>query len=364
MKSAEARWRSTRNSGPMAFMAVLLLICGCGFLQEQSTLGMIGSQFQSITTEIARAVITKEYGVVNDKEEEYDKIDGKVLVVYSGPTNVGKDSKHPYSTGGKKNELYFRNFNYFLDHGVDCRAQDTALVITKEVLPLYETRIKEMDMECQRHGHKVFLVLRENRCFDMESMRVVLFESPEINRSSYDYLVYANCGTTGPSKDWPKRPWVNTFTSLLTDKIKMVGLTHHCQGNPHIQSMMYCLDKAGLEVVIKAKAIFNCHDVNNGTSKEDLSKQHGLVINRYEKGMGRHIVEAGYAIAPFLRYVSYDKDNATNCSIKDLWISSNLKEYYGRIPSLNETLFFKTSRYLSEETAREINYTGLRDWNW
>lgn len=36
----------------------------------------------------------------------------------------------------------------------------------------------------------------------------------------------------------------------------------------------------------------------------------------------------------------------------------------GRIPSLKEVIFFKTSRYLSDEIASQINFTGEINWNW
>jgi hypothetical protein len=36
----------------------------------------------------------------------------------------------------------------------------------------------------------------------------------------------------------------------------------------------------------------------------------------------------------------------------------------GRIPSLEDVVFFKTSRYLSDDIASRINYTDSIDWNW
>ena len=47
---------------------------------------------------------------------------GKVVVVYTGPTEL--------NTGSGKTWLYRTNFEYFLEHGIDCPYQDTILVLT------------------------------------------------------------------------------------------------------------------------------------------------------------------------------------------------------------------------------------------
>jgi hypothetical protein len=35
---------------------------------------------------------------------------------------------------------------------------------------------------------------------------------------------------------------------------------------------------------------------------------------------------------------------------------------FGRIPKLDETIFFKSSRFLTKEIAKEINWTLEYDW--
>lgn len=287
---------------------------------------------------------------------------GRVLVVYSGPTDLGEENSHPYAKPGK-NQLYLRNFDYFLEHGIDCKAQDTALVITNTVQPMYEERIANLDKACRKDGHRVYMVIRENKCLDLESPRVVLFES-EVNRSIYDYFFFANCGVTGPSRKWLHKPWVRSFTSLLNDEIRMSGLSHNCQGGPHIQSMLYCLDKVGMDIVLEKEAIFDCRPAIKGNTLHDIKAIHGLLIGRYEKGMSNHILSAGYGIKPFLRQTAFFDHNRTNCTEKDLWMTTTLNATYGRIPWLVETMFQKTSRHLSPGVAKEIGYTGKIKWNW
>ena len=201
-------------------------------------------------------------------------------------------------------------------------------------------------------------------------------------------------GPSPPSAKWPG-PWTSHFTQLLDDKVKMSGLTLNCdvvQGLEHIMSMVYALDRIGLDIVMKSGAIFDC-----------LINEEKDIINNYERKMGNVILDAGYGLRPLIRHdkgMIVTKENAGDCHpckdvakkdkdkidedeikekikvrlspscderayYEDIWIGSRLKSVFdGRIPSLEDVLFFKTSRYLSPEVARQINYTDEVTWNW
>lgn len=279
----------------------------------------------------------------------------RILVVYSGPTHYTLDSK------SKKPTLYRLNFEYFIKHGIQCQTQDTALVVTDQVEPYYRTQIDQLDSECkEKYGTFVKMLTRNDTCYDMESVRTVFNDPIIAANATYDYFLYANCGTTGPAKEFAKN-WTSIFISKLNDRIKMTGLTAECANAVHIQSMVYAVDRIGLNLIQSAP-----YDCNQDTGYKALTVHDhkvGHIVNNYERKMGKLIMENGYGIEAFLRpkqYFLHDK-----CSDRDLWLTARLLERYkGRMPRLQDTLFFKTSRVLTPEIAKEIGYTGKIDWNW
>ena len=108
------------------------------------------------------------------------------LVVYSGPTSLG-------------NELYMNNFEYFLEHGLPSSSSPqqcdlgvkVVLVLTEMTLSHYMNAIESYNSTCG----ELRTATRQDRCYDMESARVVLTDSSHLN---FDRLVFVNCGTIGP----------------------------------------------------------------------------------------------------------------------------------------------------------------------
>ena len=74
------------------------------------------------------------------QNDNLDKNSTNAIVVYSGPTSLDR------SLG--KNDLYLKNFDYFLQNGIDCEHQDTVLVLTKEVATHYASTINAIRESC------------------------------------------------------------------------------------------------------------------------------------------------------------------------------------------------------------------------
>lgn len=311
------------------------------------------------------------------------KPEDKILVVYSGPTEVVNRAEvfHPKSTESqRKKELYRVNFEYFLQYGVQCETQDTVIVVTEDVRLQYQARIDVMNSECQTLDHSVILVSRKPECMDVESVRRVLMDGVVKNLEQYDYFICTcpnvkltlavsiycltlsfqdvNCGVSGPSKHWARLPWTDAVLAPLNDRVKMAGLSLNCAKGPHVQSMMYAVDRIGLQAIINSTAIFDCADKG---LKAGSQEEYTYLIQRYELGLSKAIMNAGYGITSIMgpELVVFKK-NKTFCSEAhrgDRWIAKLQIEDYGRLLDLHETLFFKTSRFMSEATKREINFT-------
>lgn len=273
-------------------------------------------------TTIGHAILKKK--LVDEKK--------RTLVVYSGPTSLD-------GTIGK-NDVYLTNFEYFIQHGIECHGlggtphdpmleqqpfEDMNLqyviVLTQEVADKYtaeEGLITKKQNECraaqqerQRMRHQVVgndnslitVLVREDRCYDMESLLLVsrTYDIP----NSYDHMVYINCGLAGP-KFGPGSPehwehlssWTELYTSLLSDKVQMVGHTINTHFNtvysPHIQSFLFAVNTPMIDIWLKTGAIYEC-GISNEDFQDDLVKM--ALVWRYEVGISRVLLERGYSIA-------------------------------------------------------------------
>ena len=274
----------------------------------------------------------------------------EILVVYSGPTSLNKNEG--------KNELYLHNFDFFLKHGIDCGFQDTVITATQEVYDAYQPKVNCSNLTW---------ILREPECHDMETVHVVLFNST-INVRKYDYFVYINCGLTGPPPPSHRhRHWALSFITPLSDTVKMTGLSVNCfrKNSPHVQSMAYALDRVGLDLVMQSGSIFDCRNSSLIRPGDVQAKTFQRIVMLYERGMSKAILQAGYGLSAIIPNWSGTVfwENRTNCTMIDKWSNKLMRvSFGGRIPSLEEMIFFKTSRMLPKEYAELIQYPREPHW--
>ena len=127
--------------------------------------------------------------------------------------------------------MYIDNMNYFLEHGVDCpkAAQHSGFnggasvegegdeeapaiqyvfVLTQQVADYYQAtggKITQKRNECSQLLNSQYsseeyikVIIRQDRCYDMESMRIVI-ENKEMDvQKNFDNLLFVNCGLVGP----------------------------------------------------------------------------------------------------------------------------------------------------------------------
>lgn len=210
-----------------------------------------------------------------------------VWIIYSGPTDP-------------TNTLYDTNFRFFLRHGLPssyhrCFSNSSVvIVLTTASWTTYAETIEHLNATCG----DLHIAIRANRCYDMESARVVLKEQRHFMAHD-DNLVFLNCGLLGPFLRLPVAPehqfWAWSFTDLLDEHIKLSGLTINCGGKlgvrqAHVQSMLWATDATGLTAILDAGAIYDCGD------QLKRSKGRDELINRYELGLSKAIMKAGWGI--------------------------------------------------------------------
>lgn len=309
----------------------------------------------------------------------------KTLVVYSGPTSMDRLQD--------KNGMYFDNMNYFLEHGISCYDDDPttntddgsepvivnyAFVLTQEVADYYTApngpltkKMQEcngVDKHAEGTGPFIKVITREDRCYDMESIRIVVTKMNV--QALYDNLLFINCGLVGPkfgpgspklipqsyftkkeseqngggSASSSKQPkmipyshWSQLYTNRLTDSVRLVGHsinTHFHTFFPHVQSFLYALRTDTVPILLSSGAIYDC-----GLSQAELAgepEKRFELINRYEVGMSTQLLKRGYKIATafvnrygFGKSLVYDKDSIWGTEIddtvSDIWYEDGIR---------------------------------------
>ena len=154
-----------------------------------------------------------------------------------------------------------------------------------------------------RDDSLITVLVREDRCYDMESLLLVsrTYDIPHL----YDHMVYLNCGLAGPKfgpgspEHWERlSSWTELYTSLLSDKVQLVGHTINTHFNtvysPHIQSFLFAVNTPMIDIWLKTGAIYEC-GIENEDFQDDLVKM--ALVWRYEVGLSRVLLERGYSIA-------------------------------------------------------------------
>ena len=299
----------------------------------------------------------------------------RTLVVYSGPTSMDRLRD--------KNGMYHDNMAYFLEHAIDCSDRSDphvldaniesvevqyVIVLTKEVADSYMApggALAKKMQQCGRSGDDeerpfIKVLTREDRCYDMESIRTVV-TMIDVERM-YDNIVFVNCGLVGP-KFGPGSPrlvpssetidgkrhidenhlvpfhhWSQLYTSRLTDSVRIVGHsinTHFKKTfSPHVQSFLYAIRTDIIPILLESGAIYDC-----GLDREELGRNPANrkeLINKYEVGMSTQLLKRGYKIAAafvnrydFGKSLAYDTDTKLGTdlddTVSDIWYESGIR---------------------------------------
>merc|ERR1712176_1502856 len=112
--------------------------------------------------------------------------------------------------------------------------------------------------------------------------------------------------------------------------------------------------------------------MNGGNNKKPMILSNDNLIDCIPCTFDRNYADTKIKNKNIQNYTTYFDDSSTSslsCHERrmytDIWIESRMKSMYNNtIPSLDETIFFKTSRFLPQDIAQRINYTDQIFWAW
>jgi hypothetical protein len=156
----------------------------------------------------------------------------------------------------------------------------------------------------------------------------------------FDYYIFMNDTVCGPflPRYIPKMiPWYQMFCNLLSDVVKLSGLTINYfpwgrrENNwEHVQSMMFCTDKIGVDILKKEIFHYSLEQF------EDIyNKSRSNFIIQFEIGLSKCIIQNGFEIAAL--YYADIKKYKTG----DIWYNN---KYFNTTVNAFETMFLKTNR--------------------
>jgi len=99
-------------------------------------------------------------------------------------------------------------------------------------------------------GDNIKSLHRENDCYDLGAFAEVLLKEDLYKK--YTRYILMNASLRGPFLPvWARGGcWSDMYLSLLSEEVKLVGMTMNCMFQNHIQSMLWALDRPGLEALL------------------------------------------------------------------------------------------------------------------
>lgn len=220
------------------------------------------------------------------------------------------------------------NFSYFLDNELKYKPNIFYTIVVNGFKCSFE--IPKLD-NCR-------VIYKDNTGYDFGGHNVAL-KKLGTDIKSFDYFFFMNCGVIGPILKNKSENWYNRFTDKFNERVKLVGTTIVCIPKknhpiwvvgPCVEGFCFCLDRQGLDLVLKDGTIFYNH-----ANKTDA-------IHKGEYSLSRCITRAGYTIDCMLtKYNNIDWLNPANHKINNNVHPSRQNSFYGKSINPYEVIFHK-----------------------
>lgn len=216
------------------------------------------------------------------------------------------------------------NLHFFIENGV---------FESKTVHYNFIIKSRECSIDIPNYDNiKVYYI--ENKGYDFIGYSYSV-EHPHNNVKEYDYYIFLNDTVRGPflPRYISKSCWVYCFIQLINEKTKLVGISINRyvsdKISKHVQSMGFATDLKGIRL-LQDKQIFNIK------KNREIYNKFEFII-KFEVGMSKVFLEAGYLIDSFMQVENMDGE------LKHGDIHHPNK-YYGITLNPIEIMFIKVNR--------------------
>ncbi|CZT46459.1 uncharacterized protein RSE6_06886 [Rhynchosporium secalis] len=270
-----------------------------------------------------------------------------------------------YAYADSKDGSALANFKFFIAHGLHAAA-DFIIILNGETSAAALIPTKD----------NIRVVHRPNTCYDMGAFSEVLQKDGLYKR--YKRFITMNASIRGPFMPyWSEGCWSDMFLNLVTDEVKLVGMTANCWPTFHIQSMIWATDLIGITTLLfppkKALDYLSTHPHYAPRSSSSPEKRHTrstspstiFGINgcfstwhsavRAEVSSTSLILASGYKVdALMLAYQGLPryKENLSCKENQDLLFPGN---YFGIDVHPFETVFMKANRDVSPKVLERYS---------
>ena len=187
------------------------------------------------------------------------------------------------------------------------------------------------------HQDNIKIIYRNNIGHDFGAWKHGL---DSIDQNMFNYFIFMNDTVLGPFLPRYIPAYINwhqMFCNLISEKVKLSGLSinYFPWGNKkenmqHVQSMIFCTDKIGLNILNKNIFHLTCDDYETIYNKNRKN-----YIIKFEIGMSQWIIKNGFKIAA-LYFCDINKHK-----IGDIWYNN---KYFGSTVNPLEVMFIKKNR--------------------
>ncbi|KAM0748986.1 hypothetical protein T439DRAFT_327486 [Meredithblackwellia eburnea MCA 4105] len=230
------------------------------------------------------------------------------------------------------------NFQFYLRHALHDQA---------DFIFIFNGETEDVALVPQRPNIKI--IQRNNTCYDLGAYGEVLLKNDKELRRRYSKFILMNASVRGPFVPrWSDVCWSEAYSSKITQKVKMAGMTMNCLGGKapwipaladkgpwrHIQSMILATDTVGIDLLLTPEGLDACHNDYNGAISTEI-------------GLTKLITNAGYDVDAMGLGFHSEPDFTKTCELEDVWDEGN---YFGENVNPFDTMFVKTKRGIQAHT--------------
>ena len=245
---------------------------------------------------------------------------------------------------------------FFIKHGLNAEA-DFIFVINGE---------SDIELSLPQNASNVKFIKRENKCYDLGSMGVILRANGSELVKKYKRFILLNDSIRGPFlPTWATGCWTDKFLSKITNEVKLVGITYNCQPTKHVQSMFLATDDVGIKIFLAGsttdldgKPDYELNPRSLAGFSTCPETMHFAISN--EMSLTNLIYRAGYKVAVLMTAI-YSQDNYyQDCNNEEMNVPQG---YFGSNIHPYETIFFKADRSIDDNLMNKLTEWHDR-WNY